>query len=311
MHGHRNELRFRMDIRQIRYLASAVEGGSLSAAAKAQFVTVQAVSKAISELEHELGVRLLTRGNHGVAPTAVGEALYQRARAVLKGFDELVEFSNGFPADKSSSHLTIALCSPQFNNGTLALSNLGRMTERVTGYKTSIISASGEQCLEALNSHAVDAMATVGTYSSPDTDVVPIGALPVGIVLGAHHPLAAKSSLNFADLAPYPVLASDKYDTFNRSILRTCQERGLSSQVVPYREGFDTFEFFQKKHGFVFAVHMPNITHPDLNTVNLPVDAASCGSVPLCLVTPKSYKTPAYLALEKSVGEIFRSGRIL
>ena len=36
-----------MDIRQIRYLVSAIEGGALSAAAKKQFVTVQAVSKAI------------------------------------------------------------------------------------------------------------------------------------------------------------------------------------------------------------------------------------------------------------------------
>lgn len=300
-----------MDIRQIRYLASAVEGGSLSAAAKTQFVTVQAVSKAISELEGELGVQLLVRGNHGIAPTAVGAALYRRARRVLDGFDELVDFTHGFPADKADDHLTICLCSPQFNNDDKALGNLAKLTGSHLGITTSIISATGEQCMEALHSHAVDAVASIGEFSSPDCDVVSIGHLPSGLVLSTHHPLANGASIRVDDLAAYPVLWTEKWDSFNRSILETYRAHGLKSPVITYEDGMDIDDIFQRQLGCIFAVHMAGIKLTNPDTVNLPIDAAYAVRIPLNLITLKNYKTPAYLELEKRVGEIFRSGRIL
>ena len=113
-----------MDIRQIRYFVHAIEGASLSSAAKRQFVTVQAVSKAISELETELGSQLLIRGNHGVRPTAIGYAFYQRASKVLEDFDNLVDFTQFFPVSKNKDRMLIALCSPYFNNADNFMSNL-------------------------------------------------------------------------------------------------------------------------------------------------------------------------------------------
>lgn len=44
-----------MDIKQIRYFVLVYDSGSLSAAAKEEGKTVQAVSKAIADLEKELG----------------------------------------------------------------------------------------------------------------------------------------------------------------------------------------------------------------------------------------------------------------
>ena len=300
-----------MDIRQIRYLASAVEGGSLSAAAKTQFVTVQAVSKVISELEGELGVQLLVRGNHGITPTAVGAALYRRARHVLDSFDELVDFTHGFPADKSDDHLTICLCSPQFRNDDQALGNLAKLTGSYLGISTNIISATGEQCMEALHSHAVDAIASIGDFSSPDCDIITIGHLPSGLVLSTHHPLAQEASIRVDDLAPYPVLWTEKWDSFNRSILETYRMHGLKSPVIRYEEDMDIDEFFQEKLGGIFAVHLSGIRLTNPDTINLPIDPSCAARIPLNLITLKSYKTPAYLTLEKHVGEIFRGGRIL
>ena len=63
-----------MNIKQITYLAAVIEHGSLSAAAKGQYVTVQAVSKAIADLERELGQSLFVRESRGVHPTPFGKA---------------------------------------------------------------------------------------------------------------------------------------------------------------------------------------------------------------------------------------------
>ena len=300
-----------MDIRQIRYLVSAIEGGSLSAAAKTQFVTVQAVSKAISELESELGVQLLTRGNHGVVPTAVGAAFYHRASRVLGGFNGLVDFMHGFPADRSNDYLTICLCSPQFNNDDKALGNLAKLIGTHLGIDTNIISATGDQCLDALNNHAVDAVASIGEFSDPECDAVSIGHLPSGIVFSTRHELAAGKSVFIDDLEPFPALWTESWDAFNRSMLETYRARGLQSPVVRYAEGMDVDAFFQEQHGYVFAVHLPGLSLTIRDTVNLPIDPSCAARIPLNLITLKNYKTPAYLLLEKRASEIFRGGRIL
>ncbi|GAA5233005.1 LysR family transcriptional regulator [Verticiella sediminum] len=67
-------------IKDLAWFGKAVEMASLHAAADALGISQPALSKAIRRLEAEFGVRLLERTPRGVAPTPIGEALYQRAR---------------------------------------------------------------------------------------------------------------------------------------------------------------------------------------------------------------------------------------
>lgn len=138
-----------------------------------------------------------------------------------------------------------------------------------------------------------------------------IGHLPSGLVLSTHHPLATGKTVRIDDLRDYPVLWTEKWDSFNRSILETYRARGLKSPIVRWEEGMDIDEFFQERHGYVFAVHLPGIALTNRDTTNLPIDPSCAARIPLNLITLKNYKTPAYLTLEKHVGEIFRGGRIL
>ena len=70
-----------MDIRQLTYFVSTYEHNSFSAAAKECCVTVQTISKAISNLEQDLNNELLfVRKNNGVIPTEFGRAFYPKAK---------------------------------------------------------------------------------------------------------------------------------------------------------------------------------------------------------------------------------------
>lgn len=82
-----------LNIKQLRYLSAVVRHGSLSAAAKEQYVTVQAISKAIGDLERELGRSLFVRESRGVHPTPFGNAFYQKTEPVLRDFDDLEAFA--------------------------------------------------------------------------------------------------------------------------------------------------------------------------------------------------------------------------
>jgi DNA-binding transcriptional LysR family regulator len=57
-----------------------VDAGSFSAAAKQLRIGQPAVSKTIAQLENRLGVRLMLRSTHGLAPTEAGQSFYDRAK---------------------------------------------------------------------------------------------------------------------------------------------------------------------------------------------------------------------------------------
>ncbi|MDU7520743.1 MAG: LysR family transcriptional regulator [Roseomonas mucosa] len=76
----------RLSPRDLHVFLAVIEEGSMAKAAARLAVSRPVVSRAISDLEQALGVRLLDRAPEGVAPTRYGEALLHRARAV---FDEL------------------------------------------------------------------------------------------------------------------------------------------------------------------------------------------------------------------------------
>jgi DNA-binding transcriptional LysR family regulator len=92
-------------------LFTVVQSGSMARAATALGITQPAVSAAIADLEHVLGVRLLDRSPHGVEPTLYCSTLLKRGRTA---FDELrlgikeIEFL----ADPTAGEVRIACPEP-------------------------------------------------------------------------------------------------------------------------------------------------------------------------------------------------------
>ena len=72
-----------MQLQQLIYFVTVAEQGSINKAAEKLFITQPNLSKAISNLENELKVRVFNRTNKGVALTDGGKKLYQYARTIL------------------------------------------------------------------------------------------------------------------------------------------------------------------------------------------------------------------------------------
>lgn len=78
-----------MNIQQLRYVVATAEHGSMTAAAAAVPVAQPALSRAVRQLERELGTTLFERSGRGVALTADGESFVRRVRQVLASIDAL------------------------------------------------------------------------------------------------------------------------------------------------------------------------------------------------------------------------------
>jgi molybdate transport repressor ModE-like protein len=121
----------RLRLRDLRLLHEVARLGSMAKAARELGITQPAVSKALSDLERLLGVRLLDRGAGGVVPTSYGDALLRHANVM---FDELrrVNLDLAHLSDPSVGALRVA-CPEFIAAGILpvALEHFGKQFPRV------------------------------------------------------------------------------------------------------------------------------------------------------------------------------------
>ncbi len=76
-----------MQLQQLEYFVKVAELGSLNKAAEVFYVTQPALSKAIQNLEQEIGAEVLRRTNKGVSMTEDGKKLYEYAKVILSHVD--------------------------------------------------------------------------------------------------------------------------------------------------------------------------------------------------------------------------------
>ena len=73
-----------MELRHLRYFVAVAEEGSLTVAAERRLHTAQpSLSRQMRDLEHEVGVQLMTRGARGIGLTEAGRAFLEHARLAL------------------------------------------------------------------------------------------------------------------------------------------------------------------------------------------------------------------------------------
>ena len=76
----------RLKLRDLHILLAVAKAGSMGKAAAELSISQPSISKAIADVEHAVGLRLVDRGPQGIEPTIYGRALLRCGVAV---FDEL------------------------------------------------------------------------------------------------------------------------------------------------------------------------------------------------------------------------------
>ena len=79
-----------MDNEQLKVFLAVVQQGSFGRVAEQKFVTQRAVSRQISRLETEIGVKLFKRSNNHITLTPAGKYFAERAQEYLNNFDSTV-----------------------------------------------------------------------------------------------------------------------------------------------------------------------------------------------------------------------------
>lgn len=174
---------------QLKALVQVADCGSIRAAARTMHLSPSALTKALRELEEDVGAELLTRSYKGVEFTPVGSALLVRARLVLatldKARDEIRYLRGGVGA-----RITVAI-TPTI--ATSALPGVLRDFERLQpDAQLTLIEGMMTSVIPALIEGSIDfAVVITDPEDLPyEVDFEPLGLIRGTVVGREGHPLA-------------------------------------------------------------------------------------------------------------------------
>lgn len=116
--------------------------------------------------------------------------------------------------------------------------------------------------------------------------------------MAANHPLARQNAVSLEQLEPYRVISSRTFDHFNESILVMYHEDGLKSPIVEPL-AFDAPRQFYVKHAVCFMVNIAPLGEMLPRSRMIPLASEDAKAIPLCLITLKGAKSPAYRSMEQ------------
>lgn len=183
-----------MKLHQLRALVAIDETGSLQEASRNLHVTQPALSRAIKELEMDLGVTILVRSNRGVTLTDFGKRLIGHARHVLQSVRRArqdIENMRGMQLGEITIGVTpvVALMAP-------LTQVLNEFRENNPQVMLRILEMRPAQLLNQLREGALDfAVISQLPQTGGSLDWTPICRLPSVIAVRKTHPLRHANSL--------------------------------------------------------------------------------------------------------------------
>jgi DNA-binding transcriptional LysR family regulator len=206
----------RVKLRDLHILLTVANCASMTKAARELAVSNPVISKAIAELEHVTGARLLERGSHGVELTVYGRALVRHGLTV---FDELRQAVGHieFLADPTVGELRIG-ATIMLAAG-IVTSIVEALTKRFPRMTFHLIAGDTGTVYAALEHRRVDLVVTrlVQPTVQDDFQSEILHEEADVVVAGRSNPLARRRRVGLADLVSEPwVLQS--YDSLTGSI---------------------------------------------------------------------------------------------
>ncbi|MTI59946.1 MAG: LysR family transcriptional regulator [Firmicutes bacterium] len=260
-----------MDIVDLRYFVKVYENENLTKSAKELFITQQALSRIINDLEKEIGASLFNRNSRGVTPTELGEYIYPKAKSLIKRFDDFTDdIYNKIEVEKEQLKIG-------FSPGTLQILDARDVLEHsrtYLGIDINISEFSDIACEANVLDGGLDMAFTVNPGNDDDFLFYSLIKDNLVAVINKKNPLADKNSINFTDLEGESLILLD--DTFRlQSVFREYFKKAGYEPDVYSRCNHDlniAYDFVALNKGIFIFVN--SLTHiKDYNEiVSIPID---------------------------------------
>jgi len=217
-----------MEFRTLRAFVEVVRQGGFSQASKTLFATQSTVSKAVKQLEEEIGVLLFDRIGHRTTLTAAGEIVYPRAvRLLAERADLMAELSEL----RGLKRGTLKLGLPPVGSSTLFAPLVADYRARYPGIEIQLMEHGGARLMEELRSGRIELAASLLPVSD-EFESIDVAREPIVAVLPSSHPLARRKSLGIELLREHPFILFEEGFALNGILLDACRRKGFEPNVA-------------------------------------------------------------------------------
>lgn len=196
-------------IRQIRYFVATAEHGQISQAAIDLSISQSAITTAIKDLEHGIGVSLFTRTAHGMELTSAGRQFLFHAYDILNKIKEAMAIN--IPASNLEGQLNVAATYTVI--GYFLPHHLDRLRRNFPRLDIQLFELSRDAIEEGLLSNRYD-MAVILTSNivNPDLSTETLLSSRRRLWLPSKHPLLSLEAVGLEEIShePYIMLTVDE-----------------------------------------------------------------------------------------------------
>ena len=216
-------------LRQLRVFRAVVQGGSFSRAGDEIGLTQPAVSRAIVELESQLGLRLLDRTTREVLPTPAGHALAGRLDRLLDEVDQTL-LDVAVLADAGSG--TVRVASSPTLSANLMPACIAACAREAPEIAFRLLDRIQQDVLENVRAGAVDFGVAVEPSSLDDLDGEEVLREPFVLVVPTGHALARQTRVRWSALDGLPLVLLDAASGSRRLIDAALARHGARGVVM-------------------------------------------------------------------------------
>ncbi|MFS8038300.1 LysR family transcriptional regulator [Xanthobacter sp. AM11] len=217
-----------MELRTLRAFVEVVRQGGFSPAAKVLFSTQPTISKAVKQLEDELGVPLLDRIGHRSQLTAAGDIVYRRALVMLAEREGLVAELDDLRGLRRGS---LRLGLPPLGASTLFAPLFAVYRARYPGVEIRLTEHGSKRLEEMLLEGEVELAASL-LPAKDGFEAQPVKLEPLMAVLPRDHALAGRERLSLSALAASPFILFEGGFALNQVLEDACARNGYAPQVA-------------------------------------------------------------------------------
>jgi DNA-binding transcriptional LysR family regulator len=242
-------MRIQLDLRRLGIFIQVVKQGSFSKAAKAVFSTQPTVSKAVKQLESEIGIPLLNRIGHRSELTAAGEIVFRRALSLLADSENLIAELDDLRGLKRG---TLRIGFPRLGSSALYAALYVSFRRRYPDIDVHISVHDSIRLEELLRAGDIDLGLMVHPVSQ-EFAWQDVRTDPLVVLLPPHHPLAGRKSISLASLSEFPFILFEEGFPLNNVILDACRDKGITPKIVARSSQVDfIFELVAADIGIAF-----------------------------------------------------------
>jgi DNA-binding transcriptional LysR family regulator len=188
-------------------------------------ITQPAISRALADAEHTLGVPLFDRGPHGVEPTQYGRALLNRGIAAFDELDQGVREIE-FLADPTAGELRIG--APAGISEGIVLAAINRLRRQYPRAVFRVTIATGSALIELLRQRSIelgfDGEAVAGR---PDIELEVLYDEPLVVVAGVGNPWVRRRRITLAELVNEPWTWPPPESSYGSRVVEAFRASGL------------------------------------------------------------------------------------